>query len=213
MLEFSSRQRGPVSGERPVRASSNAAGRVTKQQPASNSTKTQLGAGYLEGQGLLNHAQRQRPHSHAAHRGPNSRALYPHRSNGRPLLLLLLLLAAPRSAWCHQPGLFGKHPALDAGCGQATSGGITACLLACLPPHLRRPCCDAADTDRGPPMLHTSDRLPPRPRSLGPPTVKLERGAATMGRRELPEGNHHRCQRGLCLKPINGSACRGKRRA
>jgi hypothetical protein len=92
---------------------------------------------------------------------------------------------------------------------QATSGGLPACL----PPPLRRPCCDAADTDRSPPMLHTSDRLPPRPRSLGPPTVKLERGAATMGRRELPEGNHHRCQRGLCLKPINNSTCHGKCRA
>lgn len=120
--------------------------------------------------------------------GPNHGRSTPHRSNGRPLLLLLLL-AAPRSSWCHQLGLLGKHPALAVG-GDVWWNHLPACL----PPPLRRPCCDTADTDRGPPMLHTSDRLPPRLRSLGPPTVKLERGAATMGRRELPEGNHHRCQ-------------------
>lgn len=71
--------------------------RATDQTAASVETppkRSQVRAA-LDGQGPLNHAQRQRPRSHAAQRGPNSRALYH--------CCCLLLLATPRSAWCAGP--------------------------------------------------------------------------------------------------------------
>lgn len=103
-----------------------------------------------------NHAQRQRPRSHATHaiepvRTQNTVALP--QSLQRPTTAVVVaaaacwLLAAPRSAWRAGPPtqliVSIQHWTL-------WSGGITACLPACLLPSLRWPCCDAADTDRRP---------------------------------------------------------------
>jgi hypothetical protein len=136
-----SRQRGPASGEGPVRASPNAAGRVAKQRPASHSTKTQPGAGYLEGQGPLNSdsglilMQRIEP-VRAQPTGAilRSTSIAPTAGHCCCCCYCSWLLAAGCSAerWATNP----THLA---------SIQHSARLL----PPLGRPCCDAADTDRG----------------------------------------------------------------